>query len=185
MKNAQEIDFLKARQGEDLTQTKLFRYLKVGSLVSLVFYCLFLAALFSYWLYLQKSSQKISQQYSLQKQKISSLQEVESQHLLFKQRLASLAKLFLSQKSDYPQIFSTLDEMTLDGISFSKIEVNKDNQFLFSGEAGNASVLSIFLEKFYSFYGQGKEAEIILSSLNRGKNGHYTFSLSVRKYEKS
>lgn len=181
----QGVDFLRAEREEELAKAKARRPIKAGSIVFLIFYCLVIAATFSFWLILSQSSGQVKQEISLKKQRISSLKKTESLQALLKQRLSLLTKIVFEKKSNYSEILLYFEENSSEGLVLDNFKLTDKGGVDISGAASNAVVLSDFLKNLINE--QSEEvyfSEITLSSLSRSEGGDYKFSLMLKADEK-
>jgi len=177
----QEIDFLKTKRGASLKQLKQKRFLKTGSLVFLICYCLIAGGIFAFWLYLNQTNQQVEKQIAFQKQKVVQLEKIESLQILFKQRLSSLVKVFSQQPPDYEQIILFFNQIAFDGLVFNEFKLTNEGKMAVTGTAANAVLLSNFLEAFKKApETQNYFSEISLDSTNRQSAGDYDFSLTLK-----
>lgn len=177
----QEIDFVRAERKARFAKDKARRPVKTGSIVFLIFYCLVVGATFSFWLTLNRSSEQIKKEISLKKQRISELKKTELLQTLLKQRLSSLAKIVFKKEPTYSQILLYFEEISPEGLILSDYKLTDKGEVDVSGTANNVVVLSDFLEDLVD---EQKEevyfSEITLSSLSRGEDGDYKFSLLLK-----
>ncbi len=174
----QEIDFLSEQQSKTGKKAKIVHFLKVGSIIVLILYCLLTAAVFSYWFYLNTQGRKTQQEISIKKQKIESLKDVESVQTFLKQRLAALDKFFTNQaKTDLPEILDFFENIK-DEARLKQVNLTKEGEITISGEADNALVLTDFLKKLEE-EDQSKKlfSTITLVSSDKQKTGNYLFSI--------
>lgn len=174
----QEIDFLSGQQLKTGKKTKIAHFLKVGSIVVLILYCLLTAIVFSYWFYLNTQGRKTQQEINIKKQKIESLENIESTQIFLKQRLTALDKFFTNQvKTDLPKILSFFERVKGE-TRLKQINLTKEGEVTISGEASNALILTDFLKKLEED-DQSKElfSTITLVSTDKQKTGDYLFSI--------
>lgn len=174
------IDFLQVQKGAELKKEKFFRFLKVSSIVFLIFYCLLVGAIFSFWVYFRKESQDINYQLARKKQRIQELQKVESLQIILKQRVFSLNKLFSEKRANYPELLSYLGEISASTISLEELEVSEVGEVTVKGSAPNAFAFSSFLEKLTSTPPPSPFSKIVLISASREEEGGYNFSFSCQ-----
>jgi len=177
---SQEIDFLSEKQSSASKKAKIIHFLKLGSIIVLIAYCLLTAAIFSYWFYLNSQGKKTEQEIASKKQRIESLSEVETTQIFLKQRLAALEKFFTNQnKTDLPLILSFLDYIKGDA-RLKQINLTKEGEITISGEADNSLILTGLLKKLED-YDQFKElfSQVTLLSADKQKTGNYLFSISL------
>ena len=171
-----EIDFLKGQRGISLVKSNLFRSLKVGSIVVLLAYCLIIAAVFSYWFFLEKQSSDVNQQIAIQKTKVLSLEEIGSLQIVLKQRLSTLNKFFLSQKGQsFNNLLSYIGQISTQ-IKIKELKMAKDKINLFSSSP-NVPILESFLQELKNDESSALFSQITLSSLDRQEDGSYFFNL--------
>lgn len=185
IKGTKGIDFLKPLKKGDFKKTETLRLLRIGSIVLVIFYCLFVGATLSFWVYLQKESRDISSQIASKKERIEELRKIESLQTVLKQRLSSLNKVFSKKRINYPQVLSYLKEVSLEDVSLKELDLSEGGEVSLTGSAPNASALSNFFERLSSASPLSPFPEIILSSLSRRKDGSYNFSLTLKSYEES
>jgi len=171
-----EIDFLKGQRGTTFSKTKLAHTLKVGSIMVLLAYLLVVAAVFSYWFFLERQGVDINREIAAKKTKIESLKEVESLQVVLKQRLSTLDKFFLAQKG------TTVDDLlAYIGQVSSQIEIKElkinENKVNLSGSATNILTLENFLQELKNENSSVLFSQVILSSLDRQEDGSYFFNL--------
>lgn len=171
-----EIDFLKGQKGASSAKTNFFRSLKVGSIVILLTYFLFIAAVFSYWFFLGKQLSDISQQIVTQKNKVNNLKEVESLQVVLKQKLSILNKFFLSQKGQsFNNLLSYISQISAQ-IKIKDLKMGKDKINL-SGSSPSIPILEKFLQELKNDKSLTLFSQITLSSLDRQEDGNYFFNL--------
>lgn len=177
----QGIDFLKSRREVDSQQARFLRLLKTASLILLIAYCLVMAVIFSYWVYLRRESQTIKVQTTASKEKISELKKTESLQIILKQRLSSLDKFFSQKSVDYSRSLSFLEDVSTGGVFLKELELNQEGRMTLAGSATDAVALGNFLENLSSENSQDLFSKIVLSSANRGKDGDYNFSILMEE----
>ncbi len=174
----QEIDFLSGQQSKTGKKAKIVHFLKVGSIIVLILYCLLTAAVFSYWFYLNTQGRKAQQEISTKKQKIESLKDIESTQVFLKQRLTALDKFFTNQvKTDLPKILSFFESIKGEA-RLKQVNLTKEGEITISGGADNALILTDFLKKLEED-DRSKElfSTITLVSTDKQKTGNYLFSV--------
>lgn len=174
----QGINLLKPEKTKDERLVNLAHSLTVGSIVLLIFYCLFVAALFSFSIYLGQANEKIAQEIETKKHQITELKKVESLQLILKQRLSSLTELITKKEVSYPQLLNQLDETLEAGITIKEISLTDAGVMTISGTASQATVLARFLDKL-----TGKKiifSTVVLTSISRQKDGSYLFNIDLK-----
>lgn len=179
----QEIDFLKSRKQAGLKQLRQRRFLKIGSLIFLISYCLVAGGIFAFWLYLDQANQGVEKEITLKKEQIVELKSIESLQILLKQRLSLLTSLFSQKTPAYSQVFLSFEQMTtaFDGLSLTEFGLLEDKKkMVVAGTAINAIVLGNFLEELKRSTEMEKHfAKISLNSMSRQAGGSYNFSLAL------
>jgi hypothetical protein len=174
----QGINLLKPQRAKDERLVSLAHSLKVGSIVLLIFYCLAVAALFSFSIYLGQISEKTSQQIEIKKRQLEGLKKVESLQLVLKQRLSSLTELISGEKVSYQEWLDQLDKILEPGITIKEISITDSGVMTISGDASQATVLARFLDKL-----AGENpifSTVVLSSISRQKDGSYLFNVDLK-----
>lgn len=172
------INLLISKEKPSFRSDQFVRLAKVGSVVLLIFYTLVSLGVFSFWLYSQQESQRVSREMAIKEQKITSLARIESLQVLLKQRLSSLKLIFEETAPDYKALLVYFFQFSSGGIVFKDINLSQKGEILFTGEAINSHVLANFLDQISGEKGKDLFGRIVLSSISRQKDGSYSFSLN-------
>lgn len=172
----QEIDFLKGQRiGKDV-KTKFIHSLKVGSFVLILAYCLIVAAIFSYWLFLSRQIDKVNNEIAVKTKKIANLKEVESLQIVFKQRLSNLDKFFSAQKGpNFATLLSFIEQNSKE-VKVKELKM-AEGKINFSGLAPNIFILENFLQDLKGESSAKLFNKITLSSIDRQEDGSYLFNV--------
>ncbi len=171
-----QIDFLKGYKTGSTKKTQFFHFLRVGSFLLILAYCLFVGVIFSYWLFLNRQASNVNLEITNKKQRIEKLKDVESLQVFLKQRLSNLEKFFSSSKDvDFGQILVQIDQIANE-IKIKELKMSEGKVNL-SGEAPNNLVLEKFIENLKNGSPSLPFSQIKLSSLDRQENGSYLFNL--------
>jgi Tfp pilus assembly protein PilN len=173
---AQGINLLQ-QEKEGLRLLNLAHLLKVGSLVFLIFYALLTLAIFSFSVYLVKTSQKVARETEIKTQKIAELKKVESLQVVFKQRLSSLNKLMTEKKVNYQGLLEEIERTLEPGVAIEKMGLTSAGSLTIEGTAPSSPALARFLDRL-----TGEKpvfSTITLSSIVRQKDGSYLFNINL------
>lgn len=174
-----EINLLKIRREILEKKIGLIKRAEIVAFLLLVFYCLVVAGIFSFWLISRKQNEQVLSKIKFQKERVRKLEQVESLHTFLKQRLSALAPLFAEETMDYKETISRLDNLAPEGIVLDKIELSQKGKLDFGGTAANAVVLADFLERLLSSGSDEFAKNVKLSSATRQEDGSYLFNLSL------
>lgn len=153
--------------------------LKTGTIFLVVFYCLFIVAVFAFWLVTQQEAKIVTERLETKQAKLTELREVEVLQLLLKQRLSSLFKVVEVGKPSLKSQLNYLESLVPEGVTQENIQWNSDESVKTSGIAGNALVLSDYLERLKEAADKKKVAKSTLLSATRQEEGVYSFSLEI------
>jgi Tfp pilus assembly protein PilN len=172
------INLLKPDEFASAEKKRIF-FLKIGTIFFIVFYCLFVVAIFSFWLVTRREFQVVSQNIETQKTKLANLQEIESLQFFLKQRLSSLAEIIDEEKKPPEDWLVYLDELVPEGTSLQDIQWTPDGKILLEGMASNALAISSYLDNLKKATDEGKIVSSTLLTANRQEEGVYVFNLEI------
>lgn len=183
---AQGIDFLKGKRKSFVDREKLFRSIKVGTIVFLVAYCIVVSAIVSYSLYRRQTNKGLQENIALKTKRLTELKKTESLHLLLKQRLSSLTKILAPKSQLYAAVIDYVDAVSPASVTVKNIEISSDGAVMLSGLAANSKAVDEFLVNI-----DNEEAKrnffkkVTLQPVTRQEDGSYTFGLTLQINEKS
>lgn len=174
-----EINLLQIHRAIPTRAIKLIRGAKIGAILLLVFYCVVVGGIFSFWLILRRQNEVVVKKIAFQEQRINDLKQVESLHAFLKQRLSALSPLFAKETMDYKETLTRLEALVPEGVILTNMGLNQEGNLGFSGTAPNAVVFADFLERLL-VSGRDEFAEDVeLSSTSRQEDGSYQFTLKI------
>lgn len=181
---AQGIDFLAAVQKKAPIKAQTSHWLRLGSIVLLVGYCLLVGAIFSYSVFLRAETEKVAEQISEKTEAINSFKKIETLQTILKERLAGLNKYFSQEKTDFSQMLTYFEGIAAGGINFEQMNFNGEGEISLSGTAVNSLVLSRLLETLSEPGQTDSFSQISLGSVSRRPEGIYNFNLIFSLNEK-
>lgn len=173
-----EINLLRIKEKISAKEVRLKQFLQVGSGLLLVLYILVLGGVFSFWLIQQRESQIVGDKIKLAEGKIAGLKKIESLQVAIKGRLQTLASAFEDEELNYEDFLTQLEQLTPSGVVLADFELTKNGEITISGSADNSLSLGEFLVNLTG----SKEEDfkgIAVSSISRGQDGSYDFSLEL------
>lgn len=172
------INLLKPDEFASVEKKRIF-FLKIGTIFSIVFYCLFVVAVFSFWLVTRREFQVVNQNIKTQKEKLVKLQEIETLQVFLKQRLSSLDELIDEEKKPPEDWLVYLDELIPEGIALQDVQWSPDGKINLEGVASNALTISNYLDNLKKATDEGRIVSSILLAANRQEEGAYIFNLEI------
>jgi Tfp pilus assembly protein PilN len=172
-----EINLLKTRRKFSFEQLKLIRGAKVASVLLLLIYCLGAVAVFSYWFNLNKKGQRLEEEIENYEQRIKKQEKTEYLQSLLKQKLVLLSSLTSQREYDYRQVLDRFEAAVPEGVAVEKMLLDQEGRLSLEGMATNAVVLADFFDQLLSSENDDFIKEVKVSSLGRGQEGDYVFSL--------
>lgn len=174
-----QINLFKIQREVSEKRQKLIRSAKITSILILVFYCLFAAGTFSFWLVSRKESEQMARKVQAQKERINDLEQIEFLYTFLKQRLSSLVPVLTQERVDYKTSLDTLQDFIPDGIVLDQVSLDQAGHLSFGGQAANALALANLLEELAGPASDDFATNVRLASTSRQENGGYTFSLTI------
>lgn len=174
-----EINLLQIYRAIPGREVKFIRGAKISALLLLVFYCLVVAGIFSFWLILRRQNEVVVSKINFQEQRINELKQVESLHTFLKQRLSALSPLFAKEMMDYKETLTRLETLVPEGVILTNMGLDQEGNIDFSGTAPNAVVFADFLEQLLVSGSEEFAKSVQLSSTSRQEDGSYQFTLKI------
>ena len=140
--------------------------------VAVAIYVLIVAGILGYGLFLTYQKDNVIKKSAELESKIKTLNKKEFLVLALKARVKEISST-INNRNNYSQAIEKLNSLAVDGIKYRNFEFNL-NRLSVSGEATNVVTAGNYfdnLKKEQTF------KSVLLTSLTRGKNGIYSFSL--------
>lgn len=166
-------------KAESLKRAKFYKVQNISVLTILV--VVFLSSLTVALRFLQ--SQKISQINNVLAQsqsRVSSLKDTEVQVTVLKNRLTTIDK-YLGVTSLQVQMYSLIQKLLPGPISLSSLAVNNNREILLQANTLDEGAID---ELINNLTDQDKISTVSLDNLNRGRDGIYRFSLTIKPKQK-
>lgn len=160
-------------------EKKRLLLIKTGTIGLIVVYCLFLAAVFSFWLVTQQEAKAVTKKIKAKETRLVVLQEIEALQLLLKQRLSSLSEVVEVEKKSLKYQFGYLESLVPNGVELKEIQWDSDGGVRISGIASNALTISDYLDHLKEAADKRKIARSTLISATRQQEGVYSFNLEI------
>lgn len=174
-----EINLLQIYRTIPERAVRLIRNAKITAFLLLIFYCLVVGGIFSFWLILRRQNAVVASKITSQERRINELRQVESLHIFVKQRLSALSPFLAKELVDYKEVLTRLENLTPPGVILANIGLNQEGNLGISGTAPNAVVFANFLDQLLISGSDEFAEEIMLSSASRQENGSYSFTLTL------
>lgn len=172
-----EINLFKIEPEVPEKERALVQKAKLFSLLLLVVYCLLIVGVFSFWIVLRKSDEKVTEKIDFQEKRIKELTEVESRHVFLKQRLTNLLPFFVEEKVEHKEVVERLEGFLPEGVVLEMIDFQEEGGLQFGGRADNAVVFAEFLDRLISSETDDFAESVRLASAARQEDGSYVFDL--------
>lgn len=155
------------------------RQAKIAAFLLLIFYCVVVGGIFSFWLILRRQNEVIRSKIKYQEQRINEFKQVESLHTFLKQRLSAISPLLAEEKIDYKETLTRLETLAPEGVDFTEMGFLQEGNLELTGTAPNAVVFADLLERLVISEGDEFAKRVKLSSASRQEDGSYEFTLNL------
>jgi hypothetical protein len=140
--------------------------------IVVVVYILIVGGILGYGLFLTYQKDNVVKKNTELESQIKTLNKKEFLVLALKARVKEITTT-ISDRSNYTQIIDQLDSLATNGVKYSSFEFSK-SKLLVSGQATNAVLAGNYFDNLKK---EETFKDVLLSSLSRGKDGTYGFSL--------
>lgn len=164
---------LSPRKKPTLAGERIFAKTKLWLGVILIGYILLAVVIFGFGAFFSFRKGEIKKEVTVIEGQIKKLEKKESLELVLKGRMAEIEQT-LGSRTSYAEIINKIQSFSPQGISYQTFDFSK-GKILLSGEAQNVAVLGDFLRNL-----RGSDfSQVNLTSLERSKEGGYSFSLGL------
>jgi hypothetical protein len=143
--------------------------------IGVIIYILVVAGILGYGLFLTYQKDNVIKKNTELESKIKALNKKEFLVLALKARVKEISTTITS-RSNYTQIIDKLDSLASEGVKYSSFEFDK-GKLTVSGEAPNVIIAGKYFDNLKK---EETFKDVLLTSLSRGKNGIYGFSLEFK-----
>jgi len=173
-----KINFLKKRVEKIRKKAKRLFFVRMISLVVLVFYGLIVLGVTSFFLLVvKKRYQNLQNNIAQKKKDIQSLEEIETKYTYLDDKSGNLEEVF-EQRNNYYETLALFFEIFPENFFLTDLSIDEQNRVYFSGWTSKFTDLKNFLTDLEN----QKQAEMIQATskeINYGSKEGYSFTLEV------
>lgn len=171
-----EINLFESYLKTPAEKVKLFRLVRLVTVVGLAAYCVAVGGVISYWLLLKQQVGSLDRKIEAQRLQITQLKETESLHALIKERLRVLSSTEIQSRPNLGLVIADVEKVLPPGVWFSDLSFEKEGAVVLDGGAESAVAFADFLRRLAEVGGTKKDGWIEVKSADRGVDGNYRFS---------